>query len=401
MHISRTHSFTSPAIALLVYASTFASPAHSMAQELDEHAAESESSVPALVTEPQRTDGPVAFGDALFELPSPGWVRTERAGASATALVLEKSRPSHVLQIGVEAVDAPPPFGRTELKDRIFGDIQSRPARTGVTNRFSVGERSISGLSYQTLAVQITSQPTGSAIVDGLYAIYFSPDFDDRRRLHVLSWSDAHSVDAPALPLDEFDAFLAHFGARPVGQVLLADDFGDPAAGTFITNSTDPDRFLAGYVDGEYSVQRVQPESTSVFFVSNRMRTFMDAALAIDARLTGDGVGSVIVYCRRSGSPSSGYRLEVDPTGQRFRLLRSDAGTFVTLVPWRPATLQRETNHIELSCAGSTIVVSANGTALATVRDGRYRQGVFGVGVGGPASAYPEARFANLMITQR
>lgn len=49
----------------------------------------------------------------------------------------------------------------------------------------------------------------------------------------------------------------------PPGTVLLADDFDDPDAGWLPTSSPQPDRYLRGYEDGEYFIQKTtrQPEA--------------------------------------------------------------------------------------------------------------------------------------------
>jgi hypothetical protein len=63
----------------------------------------------------------------------------------------------------------------------------------------------------------------------------------------------------------------------------------------------------------------------------------------------------------------------------------------------------QDTNHLELTCAGSTIDLSANGQSLATVQDTTYTRGIFtmATGVFPGQGASSEARFDNLVLTRR
>ena len=53
-----------------------------------------------------------------------------------------------------------------------------------------------------------------------------------------------------------------------------------------------------------------------------------------------------------------------------------------------------ETNHLELTCQGRTLMARINGVQVALVEDDTYRSGRLGVGAGGSA-AITDARFDN------
>jgi hypothetical protein len=55
-------------------------------------------------------------------------------------------------------------------------------------------------------------------------------------------------------------------------------------------------------------------------------------------------------------------------------------------------------NHLELTCAGSTIIVRINGMEVASVRDGTHDNGHVAIVVSRSTSIGLEARFDNLVI---
>jgi hypothetical protein len=58
-------------------------------------------------------------------------------------------------------------------------------------------------------------------------------------------------------------------------------------------------------------------------------------------------------------------------------------------------------NHLQLTCAGSSISLMLNGTVVATVQDPNYASGVIRIGTGAPANSPDTLHLANLLITQR
>ena len=100
-----------------------------------------------------------------------------------------------------------------------------------------------------------------------------------------------------------------------------------------------------------------------------------------------------------------GYRLRVEPARGVFRLVREDGERDTFLQRDRASAAIRrgnESNRLELTCAGSTITASVNGTVVATAQDTTYRSGPLVFGVGARAdNLTSEARFDNLVVTQR
>lgn len=189
-------------------------------------------------------------------------------------------------------------------------------------------------------------------------------------------------------------------------RVLLADNFDDPRTGFLPASSWNPSFFEAGYVDGEYSIKKVDPTE------SGRGVTlpgsYDDATIAIDARLVGPTPSRRIrLQCRTQPSqdPSkpSSYAFRIFPASREYELIRTDLGQEISIARRQSSpAIQRDNawNHIELSCIGSRISARVNGQEVASVDDGTYHRGLWNVLLGGPANGTPpaEARFDNLVV---
>lgn len=189
---------------------------------------------------------------------------------------------------------------------------------------------------------------------------------------------------------------------RP-GDILLTDNFNDPAAGFLPRASPDPARYLFGYVDGEYMIRRVDASYTGAS-AADLPGIYADASIALDARLVGTpGNAYVRVSCREQAGAESEYRFAVRPGTREFRIERRDRGTTTALLDWRASGAIREgtqTNRLELSCVGNRISGGINGTEVGVVQDDTYRQGRIEIGLFASRST-AEARFDNLVVTQR
>lgn len=190
--------------------------------------------------------------------------------------------------------------------------------------------------------------------------------------------------------------------ARP-GDVLLTDNFNDPAAGFLPRSSPDPARYLLGYADGEYMIRRVDASYTGAS-TADLPGIYGDASIAIDARLVGTpGNAYVRVSCREQAGTDSEYRLAVRPGSREFRLERRDRGRATALLDWRASPAIRDgnqTNRLELICAGDRITASINGVEVGSVADDTYKQGRMEIGLFS-TGVTSEARFDNLVVTQR
>lgn len=197
---------------------------------------------------------------------------------------------------------------------------------------------------------------------------------------------------------------LADPSLPPPGTVLVADDFNDPNQGWFATRQSQSGSSERGYVDGEYLIRKIGPpySTTASAFAPGR---YADASLGVDARTPDGQAGWVTIACRDSGDGFTGYRLQVDVEGRRYRLYRAD-GQGTRTEPIRnwsaTAAIRRggQTNRLEIHCAGTSIGAVINGQVEPTVEDGRYASGRFWIGTG-VNDGVGEARFDNLVIQQR
>lgn len=193
--------------------------------------------------------------------------------------------------------------------------------------------------------------------------------------------------------------------AASSGGVLLSDNFDDPASGRLPRESPAPAQVLVGYVDGEYMLKKVDPawELNPIAILPD---IYANTALIVDARLVGGTERRyVMLGCRQQQDtpPWSHYRFSVFPATGRYRLDRWDNDQEVQLAEaFSPAVkLATATNRLELSCSGATIAAKINGTELVSVRDNTYSSGRMWIGVGGPVGLIEEARFDNLVVTER
>ncbi|HYU18842.1 MAG TPA: serine/threonine-protein kinase, partial [Chloroflexota bacterium] len=186
----------------------------------------------------------------------------------------------------------------------------------------------------------------------------------------------------------------------------LFDDFKNPASGRLPASSSDPNSYALGYVDGEYMIRTIAPDAFPIAFIPG---TYTDTSLAVDARLVGSAARRYLALgCRREPNVATAgeYEFVVTPEDGMYMLARWDNGKQTLIVPWQAsAAIKRGTqaNRLELSCAGTTVTVLANGTQLASVQDNTYRQGRLWIG----AASFPDshltvdARFDNLAVTKR
>ena len=159
-----------------------------------------------------------------------------------------------------------------------------------------------------------------------------------------------------------------------------------------------------GYVEGEYRIATAAPfAGTTTSAVSLPIPgSFRDATLAVDARLEGDTDGRAIALTCRDQVSVGFYGLYVTPSRQTVALGRVDyGGQSQTLATTRSDAVRPdgESNHIELTCAGTILTASVNGTMALQAEDSVLREGRIFVGVAGAVPA--DARFDNLVVTQR
>ncbi len=193
--------------------------------------------------------------------------------------------------------------------------------------------------------------------------------------------------------------------SNPVpGSILLADSFDDPGQGYLPRASTQAAHHFMGYEGGEYVLKQIDPTWPYVPFAAPA-GIYADTALAVDARVVGDGRDRLITLaCRQDTGADTGYTLTVDVDQSRASLGRDDPGGRVTLVDWQTSSAIRpggERNRLELICAGGTIQARVNGTTVLEAVEATYRQGALQIGLSTRGDLVGEVHFDNLVITQR
>lgn len=215
------------------------------------------------------------------------------------------------------------------------------------------------------------------------------------------------NASAPAPPLDIVLATAAPNAptSQPTvqapGSVLLSDNFDDPSSSRLAATSPDASRYIVGYVDGEYEIQTVA-DRVAVVAVPG---LYGDTAISVDARIVGEAPDRwVALACR--ATTTGGYIAYFQPDGRRFLVSRRDGSNFTDVIPW---TLSRAflrgpvSNRLMLSCLGSTISVTINGSISAATSDATYTgDGEVQILAGALSSGLQNrAHFDNLLVTQR
>lgn len=191
--------------------------------------------------------------------------------------------------------------------------------------------------------------------------------------------------------------------AQGVGgtRVLQSDNFADPATGILPQSSTNTTVQL-GYVDGEYQIAVTDSSSPPQFVAIPGL--YSDTTTQVDARVVGDPANQIVaVYCRRQDSPVSGYRFDVYPGSGTADLVKNDNNVLTLL----QETIQspaihsgNESNHLDLTCTGDTILASVNGSQIAAVRDSSFQGGYSALVGGAVTERTSDARFGHLVVSE-
>ena len=187
------------------------------------------------------------------------------------------------------------------------------------------------------------------------------------------------------------------------GKVLLTDSFDNPAAGRLSSQSDDP-AVEQGYIGGEYRVRLSSSAKPLRVVAANSV--FANLQVAVDARLAEGTEGrSIGVACRMKPKDGTAqfYALLTVPATGRFALSNFDGYQWVHLVPFQSSEAVRRgnaSNHLELTCVGSTIIARINGTEVASAQDGTYDSGYVAVVVDRDEGIPLEGRFDNLVVRE-
>ena len=156
---------------------------------------------------------------------------------------------------------------------------------------------------------------------------------------------------------------------------------------------------------GEYRIQRVLPSVSGGLWVRIPAGTVLDATIAIDVRLasgrgnnTGVGLG-----CRLGRDSQTGYVGVIFPNDTGWSVSRLSRGIPQTLASGQSSVVRRgnATNHLELTCAGDRLIFKANGGELQNLRVLGSDEGRMQMLFSPEGGQTAEARFDNLVVTQR
>ena len=194
----------------------------------------------------------------------------------------------------------------------------------------------------------------------------------------------------------------------PVGTpgLLLLERFDDPTSDRLPQGSADPALSTRTIVDGEYVLRKLDTTTPGRPIAVLRGQ-YANTVLGIDVRLSAETAQrGITVSCRTESGRRNGYRLIVYPATGRFALLRYDQDNVTPLADWQlSAAIQPGafTNHVELSCSGTTISAAINGVEVASLQDSTYSEGslIIGTTYFGPTPLTIEARFDNLVLLER
>ena len=223
------------------------------------------------------------------------------------------------------------------------------------------------------------SHPVGKAVAVAMFVLALVACADE---------GASGPPEPPAPPQTPMPASTAPLLPRtstpgPAGTVLR-DNFDVPAQG-ILPKQDENARYVLGYADGEYVIAGIAPEAGGTHFAAVP-GTWGDAAVAVDARLTGDPRHlRLTLGCRWDLDSKSGYQLSLLPSLGMLNIERYDNGT-VGDFEWGSAEVvlrRRSTiNRLELHCAGDSIAASINGSVVARFTDTTYREGVLWLGAG-------------------
>jgi hypothetical protein len=346
----------------------------------------------------------VQWRDLTLQIPRADWNQVSPDPDPKWAgrrLFFARQEALHYGQINVYPLEAPSALAPSEVAEQFYETQKKGASGDGRLSEVKTGLSTIGGAERPVLSVRFTPA-AGTPITDSTDVLLFPADYAQRQRYLVVQWADSHSATTAAASLDELDSFISSLVLKPLGTLLVADDFSDRETGAMHTIPTS-EHYTVGYLDGEYAIQKTDADWPNAFAAAVP-GTFADLAVSVDAYVTAVETGPrVFLYCRRTVANGS-YRAAVDPSGSRAQLQRiKPDNSIVNLSEWISSdAIQSGTsrNHLNLQCRGSEIALDANGTRIVTVRNGDVLEGNAMIG-GGAAGGLADVRFANLSVTQR
>jgi|GEM_PF-1128152 len=218
---------------------------------------------------------------------------------------------------------------------------------------------------YQLRAlIQIEAGNPQLAITDLEVYLALAPDAPDRAEMEVLLAALQSGEPTPTPDL---------------AQLVLSEDFSDPATGAFQAYEQN-----AQYLDGSYVLTLSTPGS---FYISPLQVDYSDVRVEFNARkVGGDDNNFLGVLCRFVDlnnyyafliSSDGYYGIGKRVLGGELQLIGADV-----LQPSEFIQQGDGTNHIVAECVGNTLRLTVNGVLLAEVQDDEFTSGDISLAIG-------------------
>lgn len=164
------------------------------------------------------------------------------------------------------------------------------------------------------------------------------------------------------------------------------DTMDSSATGLLDSTSPDAARFVYGYQNSQFVIQSIDESWSGDLLAIASVPVMSDATVAVDFAIAGDLTGKyAFVGCRASSDSSTAYIFEVHPGTGVANIWRFDAENATNLGTVTDSTtinIGSGNNRIEITCQGSTITGTVNGTQLLTATDATYTSGDVFIGTG-------------------
>jgi hypothetical protein len=189
-----------------------------------------------------------------------------------------------------------------------------------------------------------------------------------------------------------------------LGKILFQDDFSNPQSGWVDADLGD---IQFAYSGGSRHITVKQGNLNSHDLLPSQ--NFGDVSLEADATLTSGPTNSVFgLICRATADSvlQSGYEFLITADGNYGILKVSGPNAGETNLLGQEGKSDailtgNATNHLHVDCAGSNLVLYANGQQLIAVQDGDFKQGQVGFGISSPSdSPGYEVDFDNFIVRE-
>jgi hypothetical protein len=197
--------------------------------------------------------------------------------------------------------------------------------------------------------------------------------------------------------------------AGPAGTVLATSPQLDTAADA-------PGQYIRVYEAGEYVIRTPASAAIGARFPGRGAAAlpgaYGDVQLSVDVRLVNPSDDQYVDLACRSERGTAEYRFTVGPSLRWYGVFRWAYDTAIRLNAGATPTINAgsQMNHMELTCTGTVIDASINGTKIGSIRDSSFGFGGLAIGAGHYSPHFPtatpplqsavEAHFTNIVVTQ-